>query len=201
MNFFLRKIFSKHIKPEEEGEFLVRLVGGSAFGVFSDEQFRRLINFEKRKQIEQDRIFNELVVTGLILLLMMINDFLPDIDPERKKFWQEIKEGIPTFFVNWLKEVGVGNKFAAIWKKLIYLRWNEYQKEQIVTRRIFFLESALGDIQNETFKDAAVRVETVTVGSLLHLTRGKAKPNDPLRKHLRTWLSALNHKLETRVGW
>jgi len=212
MNFFFRKLFSNHIKPEEEGDFLVRLVSGSAFSVFSDEQFRRMINFEKRKQIEQDRIFNELVVTGLILLLMMINDFLPDIDPERKQFWHDIKEGIPDLFVNWLKEVGVGDKFAGIWKKLIYLRWDEYKKEQSATRRMF-LGSALGDIQNEAFKDAAVRVETTTVGSLLYITRGNAKPrrisgelygaklNDPLRKHLCTWLSTLNHKLETRVGW
>lgn len=200
MNFFFHKLFSKYIKPEEEGEFLVRLVSGSAFSVFSDEQFRRMINFEKRKQIEQDRIFNELVVTGLILLLMMINDFLPDIDSERKQFWQDIKEGIPDLFANWLKEVGIGDKFGAVWKKLIHLRWDEYKKEQIATRRMF-LGGAFGDIQNESFKDAAVRVETATVGSLLHITRGKAKSNDPLRKHLRTWLSTLNHKLETRVGW
>lgn len=200
MNFFLRKIFSKHIKPDEEGEFLVRLVSGSAFSVFSDEQFRQMVNFEKQKQVEQDRIFNELVVTGLMLLLMMINDFLPDVEPERKQFWQDIKEGIPDLFVNWLKEVGVGDKFTAIWKKLIYLRRDEYKKEQVVTRRIF-LGGESANISNEAFKDAAVRVETATVGSLLHITRGQAKPNDPLRKHLRTWLSALNHKLETRVGW
>ncbi len=178
----------------------MRLVSGSAFSVFSDEQFRRMINFKKRKQIEQDRIFNELVVTGLILLLMMINDFLPDVDPERKQFWQDIKEGIPSLFVNWLRGAGVGDKFAAIWKKLIYLRWDEYKTEQIATRRMF-LGGVFGNIQNEAFKDATVRVETATVGSLLHITRGKAKSNDPLRKHLRAWLSALNHKLETRVGW
>lgn len=200
MKFFLQKLFSKHIKPEEEGEFLVRLVSGSAFSIFSDEQFRRMINFEKRKKIEQDRIFNELVVTGLILLLMMINDFLPDIDSERKKFWQDIKERIPDLFVNWLREVGIGDKFTAIWKRLICLRWDEYKKEQIATRRMF-LGSAFGNIQNESFKDAAVRVETTTVGSLLHITRGKAKSGESLRKHLRTWLSALNHRLEARVGW
>jgi len=199
MNFFFQKFFSKYLKPEEEGEFLVRLVSESAFCVFSDEQFRRMINFEKRKQVEQDRIFNELVVTGLVLLLMMISDFLPDVDPERKQFWQDIKEGIPALFAGWLKGVGVEEKFAALWEKLIHLRWDEYKKEQAATRRIFF-GAALGNIQNEAFKDAAVRVETTTVGSLLHITRGKAKPDDPLRKHLRAWLSALNHKLETRVG-
>lgn len=179
---------------------MVRLVSGSAFSVFSDEHFREMINFEKRKQVEQDRIFNELVVTGLMLLLMMINDILPDVEPGRKQFWLDIKEGIPILFAGWLKEIGVENKFAAIWKKLIYLRWDEYKREQIVTRRIFS-GGELANIQNEAFKDAAVRVETATVGSLLHLTRGKAKPTDPLRKHLRAWLSALDQKLETRVGW
>ncbi len=179
---------------------MVRVVSSSAFSVFSDEHFRRMTHFEKRKQIEQDRIFNELVVTGLVLLLMMINDFLPDINPERKKFWQEVKGGIPDFFANWLKEIGVGDKFTAIWKRLICLRWDEYKKEQGAIRRIL-LRSTLGDLHNEAFQDAAVRVETAAVVGLLHITRGKAKPDDPLFKHLRSWLLALNRKLERRVGW
>ena len=43
---------------------LAQAAAGSAFHLFRDKQFRRLANFEKLSQAEQDRIFNELVVAS-----------------------------------------------------------------------------------------------------------------------------------------
>ena len=57
----------------------------------------------------------------------------------------------------------------------------------------------LANVRNEAFKDAAVRIETAAVGGLFHITRGKARPNDPLFKHLRAWLSVLDQRLEAHL--
>jgi hypothetical protein len=200
MNFLFRKLFRNTIPPAKEGDFLVRMVSGSAYQVFLDGQFRKLSNFEKQSQIEKDRIFNELVVTALILLVSAIRDNLPRIERERQEFWQTVYEKIPDIFIDWLNDLKVEKNYVDIWRKLIDMRWEEYQEKQSLTRGIW-IEELIKNQDSEKFNDAAVRVETLTVSSMLHITRGKAQRDDPLRKHLRTWLAVLNNKLEERIGW
>lgn len=202
MNFLLKRIFRKYIPPEREAAFLVKVAAGSAYQVFLDDRFRALIRFGQHSEEEQNRIFNELVVTGLVLLALLINDSYDEIIPERKEFWRSVREEVPLRFTGWLSEIGIAAEFAQIWKKLIQLRLEEYQADQIQTRHAWIEEMFRDQDRNdEALNDAAVRIETLVVGSLLHLTRGAAKPDDPLRKHLRTWLCVLDRKLAFRVGW
>ncbi len=199
MNFIFRRLF-RHLPPEKETEHLVRVVCGSAYSVFLDRHFRDKVNFEKQTQTEQDRMFNELVVTALLLLISIIKDRLYFIREERKNFWRQVLQQIPSNLVNWLGSLGIEKKYLNIWRKLIDLRLNEYQQRQSQTRRTWAEEIA-SHPEEELLNDAMVRVETLTVSSMLHITRGKAKRDDPLRRRLRTWLSVLNNKLESRVGW
>jgi hypothetical protein len=200
MNFLFRKLFRNTISPAKEGDFLVRMVSGSAYQVFLDGQFRKLSNFEKQSQIEKDRIFNELVVTALILLISVIRDNFPRIEKGRQVFWQTVYEKIPDIFIDWLNELKIERNYVDIWRKLIDMRLEEYQEKQSLTRGIW-IEELIKNQDSEKFNDAAVRVETLTVSSMLHVTRGRAKRDDSLRRHLRTWLAVLNNKLEERIGW
>lgn len=199
MNFLLRKLF-QNIPPEQEGEVLVKRISGSAYQVFLDQQFRKMVDFEKQSQVEKDRIFNELVVTGVILLLSIIKDCLSKIKEERQEFWQTVYEKVPDIFVDWLSELGVQKKYANIWRKLIDLRFDEYQEKQTWTREAW-MQDLIKHQDKEILNDAAVRIETLIISSMLHVTRGKAKKNDPLKKHLGAWLMVLNNKLMKRVGW
>lgn len=203
MNIIFRKLF-KNIPPEKEGEYFLKRANASAYQVFIDSGFRQLSDFNQQSQIEQDRIFNELVVTAIVYIMLMIDGKLEEerVEPERIHFWMKLRDMIPGLYVNYLKGLGIAGEHLNIWKKLIDLRWSEYKGEQKNTRSAWakeFAEHPDKDVLNEI----AARLETVTVGVLLHITRGKAKPNadDPLRRHLRTWLSTLEYKLGKRVGW
>lgn len=199
MNFLLRKLF-RNVPPEKEARFLTEIVTGSAHSVFLDDFFRQMVNFDRQIKVEQDRIFNELVVTGLLLLFSTIKDNLSNIQLSRQVFWQRVLGLSSKSYVEWLGELGIEKEHLDTWEKLIDLRLEEYKERQSLTRGAW-AEELFDRSEDEQLNDAMVRVETLTVSSMLHITRCKAKREDPLRKHLRTWLSVLNNKLESRIGW
>ncbi|MFZ2189430.1 MAG: hypothetical protein WA057_02095 [Candidatus Magasanikiibacteriota bacterium] len=203
MNIIFRKLF-KNIPPVKEADYLLKRTNASAYQIFINPDFRQLVDFDSQSQTEQDRIFNELVVTAIVYLMSMIDFAITQdkIKAERIHFWMDLRDMIPDVYVNYLKSLGIHGQNLDIWKKLIKLRWNEYVEEQKNTRTAWakeFAEHPDKDVLNEM----AVRLETITVGSLIHITRGQAKSNadDPLRRHLRTWLSTLEYKLQKRIGW
>ena len=65
-----------------------------AFEFFQDKKFRELVLFDKLEQIEQDRIFNELVLAGIVLLMLTLE--APDlrIPQELKGYFALAKDGI-----------------------------------------------------------------------------------------------------------
>lgn len=200
MNFFLRKLFRNVIPPEDEAEHLIKVVCGSAYGLFLDQHFREMVNFEKQNQTERDRMFNELVVTALLLLLSAVKDRIYSIELGRQEFWRRVHEIAPDYFFSWLGKIGVAKQYLDIWKKLLDLRLNEYQERQSQTRQVW-ADEIYKRPEEEQLSDAMVRVETLTVSSMLHISRGQAERDDPLRRRLRTWLSVLNNKSEKRIGW
>lgn len=200
MNIIFRKLFKKYIRPEEESEVLVNVISTSAFEVFRDRSFRKIVEFEKQNEEERNRIFNELVVTGLVYLVHFVKDRLPFIKEERAVFWKDVKNTIPDSFIQGLNKIGIDGKYVELWDKLFKLRIEEYREKQSMARQAWSEEFSK-EKKNEKLEDDLVRLETLTISSMFHITRGKAKKDSPLRKHLRTWLSALNYKLEKRVGW
>ena len=201
MFIFFRWLF-KNIPPDKETETLVRRAAASAYGVFINPDFRRLVNWSAQSEQEQDRIFNELLVTGIALLDLIIDAKLPDIKPGRQHFWRGVKGKVPESFCDWLAGLGIAGQFVDMWKKLIDMRVKEYFDEQKQTRAAWAREFK-DHPDKSILTEAAARLETVVVGSMLHITRGKASTaaDDPLRRHLRTWISVLDHRLNERVGW
>jgi len=53
-----------------------------AFQLFSDQGFRRLVNFDILSQVEQDRVFNELVVAYVVLVILVLE--APDLRVPRE---------------------------------------------------------------------------------------------------------------------
>ena len=201
MNIISRWLF-RNIPPADEAEFLVRRAASSGYGVFINPDFRRLINFAKQSEEEQNRIFNELVVTGICLLDLIVASKLNDVKHGRRHFWLDVREKIPDAFCGWINTLGMAGEFVDIWKKLIDLRVKEYLEGQNETREVWTREFK-NHPDREVLTESAARVENITVGCMLHITRGKASKaaDDPLRRHLRAWIIQLNNRLYERVGW
>ena len=49
----------------------------SAYKLFCDKEFRRMADLDRLSQVEQDRIFNELVVAFLVLVMLLLE--APDL--------------------------------------------------------------------------------------------------------------------------
>src|SRR3970040_2341630 len=56
---------------------LAQTAAGAAFQLFREKQFRRSAGFEQLSQVEQDRIFNELVVAFVVLIMLLLE--APDL--------------------------------------------------------------------------------------------------------------------------
>ena len=81
-------------------ESLTQAAAGSAFRLFRDKQFRRLAGIEQLSQTEQDRIFNELVVASLVLIMLLLE--APDlrVAGEFQAYLAGLSKKIPRAYVD-----------------------------------------------------------------------------------------------------
>lgn len=181
---FYYKFIFRSISVERIAKKTVKKIAKSAFRVFKDEEIRRVLDFSKIEEIERDRIFNELVVTGLSLAILMA-ETISEINKERRNSFRKLQEEIFVYYPNWLKELGVEERYCDIWIKLIKMRCNEYRND-------------FKNYQND-FPDpqkANPWISVVAIGGLHHLRRGTTSPQDPLFKHLLAWLKFLANDIE-----
>lgn len=184
---------------DETGRRLIDFVLKSAFEVFKDEEFRRYFDFFRQRKEEQDRLFNELSLTGLCLLLFNLDDIhLKSYD--KIHFWREVRQKTPQMFQGWLKELGISGQHISPWGKLIKTRYQEYQTDrQKVRQELEKHDKEFAVHEMEAAKNAYVRFMAVAIGAIHHLRRGKTNPKDPFFSHLRTWLSILDIQLEKEI--
>lgn len=199
MNILLKKFKRMAILPHQEASMLVRIATDSAFNIFTDEEFRKSIDFEKETQEEQDRIWNELAVTSLLFLLMFLDDYLKADDSERRPFWSEVRNEIIPEFIKWLEELKIPSEFVEIWKKLIDLREEEIKDRRRIT--ISALEKEISEENNPETRNAFIRLQTLIISGSMHITRGNDKKMILLKKYFGTWLGVLNSKLSEGVGY
>ena len=164
---------------------LVQVSAHEAFQLFRHKEFRRLVSFDIQSQIEQDRIFNELVVSYIVLLLLLLE--APDlgIPREFRDYLKDLKEKIPKAYVDYLKGLGVAAEHLRDWEKLIGLRYEEYAKDRHEVRsaamQIESSEKAL-DLDDLEKIQMLVPVQTVAIGCHHHVCRGETKGRDELFK-------------------
>ena len=164
---------------------LVQVSAHEAFQLFRHKEFRRLVSFDIQSQIEQDRIFNELVVSYIVLLLLLLE--APDlgIPREFRDYLKDLKEKIPKGYVDYLKTLGVAAEHLRDWEKLIGLRYEEYARDRHEVRAAAMeVESSekalnLDDLSNIQM---LVPVQTVAIGCHHHVCRGETRGRDELFK-------------------
>ena len=164
---------------------LVQAAAKYAFQLFSDQGFRRLVNFDKLSQIEQDRVFNELVVAYVVLVILVLE--APDLRVSRefRDHLVDLKEKIPKAHLDYLRTLGVETEYLRNWEKLIAVRYDEYAKDRHEVRsaamQIQSSEKAL-DLDDLSKIQMLVPVQAVAIGCHHHVCRGDTKGRDDLFK-------------------
>jgi hypothetical protein len=164
---------------------LVKAAAGSAFQLFRNKQFRLLAGFEQLSQTEQDRIFNELVVASVVLIMLVLE--APDlrVAGEFRGYMADLKERIPEAHVDHLRTLGVEAKHLRDWEKLIAMRYEEYARDRHDVRAAAMqLESSdkALDFNDLSKIQMLVPVQAVAIGCHHHICRGETEGRDELFK-------------------
>jgi hypothetical protein len=102
----------------------------SAYELFRDKEFRRTAGLERLSESEQDRIFNELVVAFLVLIMLLLE--APDlrVPKEFRSYLAGLNKKISVAYVENLKTLGVEANHLRDWEKLISMRYEEYARDR-----------------------------------------------------------------------
>lgn len=173
-----------------------------AFRIFRDKKFRQFTNFDNLSQVEQDRLFNELVVTNLVLAMLILES--PDLrqPPEMRDMFFRVKNLITKAYLNQLKQLGIEKKFLNDWQKLINMRYEEYVNDRLKAR------AAAMEVESQSKKEdlddsdmdkinLLLPLQIVVIGCHHHLCRQKTKGRDEQFKYLLKQFSPFY--LDTRI--
>ena len=122
-----RKELSQAQSPEEWAMLTVRALDEAAcnyaHSLYWEKEFQTLARLTLLDQGEQDRIFNELVVANIVLIMLVAE--APDLrtPDEFKGFLREIQKCMPKAHAEYLGTLGVKSKHLKDWKKLIDMRF------------------------------------------------------------------------------
>ncbi|MHC4105215.1 MAG: hypothetical protein ACYSR9_09765 [Planctomycetota bacterium] len=185
----------------ETAAALVHAAGGSAFQLFQDKQFRRLAGFEQLSQVEQDRIFNELVVASLVLIMLVLE--APDlrIAVEFRGYLSDLNKKIPKAHVDYLRTSGVKSEHLRDWERLIAMRYEEYARDRYDVRAAAMqIESSEKDLDLADLSkiQMLVPVQAVAIGCQHHICRGETEGQDDLFKLMLRSLSRFYVELRLR---
>ncbi len=175
---------------QQMGAGLANVVAQTSFMLYQKEDFRKMVTFDKISQTEQDRIFNELQVSFLGLLVLYLENLDFEIKDAKVSISPKLlRDSLVEGFLNIFKEIGIEEKFIKLWDQLIEMRLKEYHEDyQLLTKETKGMEQFKKE--GEGIHKKWLRVETITLDCLSHIRRGKLKPKDPLRKCLLEWFGS-----------
>jgi hypothetical protein len=186
----------------ETAASLSQAAANSAFRLFKEAQFRRLARFEHLSQTEQDRVFNELVLAYLVLIMLMFE--APDlrIPRESRDYLAGVKEKIPKAYLDSLGKLGIEAEHIRDWEKLISMRYEEYARDRHDVRAAAMeIESSERPLDPEGLSriQMLVPVQAVAIGCHRHICRGKTQGQDDLFKCMLTSLSRFYVEFRVRI--
>lgn len=175
-------------------EGLVKFGQHHAFKLFSNRKFREILTFDKIPTLERDRIFNELLLSSIILTIFVLE--APDINaPEDlKNYFQNLKERIPKKLIDEFKKLGTEEKYLRDWRELIQMRYDEYKEDKLGMRNAAMeMEAKEANLTVDKLKEIQLILpaQTVALGTISHIRRGKVEENDPLNKIIFQWAGDL----------
>lgn len=186
--------------PQLNAGSLAKSAANKAFKLFQDKKFRTLADFPDLTQIEQDRIFNELVLAGLVMIMLTLE--APDlrVPEDLKTYFVSVKDQVMWEYIQQLIGLGIKKKYIKDWEKLIKMRYGEYSSGKSQAREAAMeIESKEEGLTAEKMFGITLMlpVNTVAIGCHNHICRGKTDGRDELFKIILKWLGRFY--LEVRV--
>jgi len=197
MNFFVIRILGKYFTSDQWANFIVKETADFGRKMFEDSHFQRLAKIDGANIDESNRVFNETQVTGLVYAMLFVEQERKYLKEDRADFWQKVATKIPQSFYIWLRELNLDSECVDTWNKLIHLRLDEYQEGIVEMKKIY--ERQAPDNIRKDVKEFFYCLDAVALGAALHISEGKMMPNDPLRKHMLTWLGSLQLDLIKKI--
>lgn len=157
-----------------------------AFQIFNDKAFRKLLGFEDMDRIERDRVFNELVVATLTLIMLTLDAKDLRTVEEMGAYFSIVRDEIPKAHRETLRGYGIERQYLDLWDKLIAMRYKQYSEDKLEARyaamqvEAGFKEDGGLDRNDMEHITLIVPVQTVAIGCHHHICRGKTKGNDDL---------------------
>ena len=181
---------------------LAQTAAGAAFQLFREKQFRRLAGFEELSQVEQDRIFNELVVAFVVLIMLLLE--APDLRGagESREYLAGLNKSIPKAHANHLRTLGVETNHLRDWEKLMAMRYEEYARDRHDVRAAAMqIESAEKNLDLDDLSkiQMLVPVQAVAIGCHHHVCRGDTQGRDDLFKLTLGLLSRFYADIRSRL--
>ena len=136
-------------------------------------------------QVEQDRIFNELVVAFVVLIMLLLE--APDlrVDSDLRGYLTALNKAIPKTHVEHLRSLGLQTEHLRDWEKLIAMRYEEYARDRHDVRAAAMqIESAEKelDLKDLSKIQMLVPVQAVAIGCHHHICRGNTTGLDEVFK-------------------
>ncbi|MBI2103573.1 hypothetical protein HYT59_01055 [Candidatus Woesebacteria bacterium] len=163
-----------------------------AFKTYWDKRFLKLAQIDELEQTEKDRIFNELILASLCLVILTLE--ARDLRQEEafKDYLLKVKDEITNVHTDQLKELGIERKHWRLWQKLIKMRYEEYEESRLTAREAMMeyegKEKNL-EIADLTGINLTIPPFIVAVGAHKHIARGRIKGRDLLFKLIMKKLS------------
>jgi hypothetical protein len=174
----------------------------SAYELFRDKEFRRTAGLERLSEGEQDRIFNELVVASLVLIMLLLE--APDlrVPKEFRSYLAGLNKKISVAYLENLKTLGVESNHLRDWEKLISMRYEEYARDRHEVRGAAMqIESAKKSLDLDALSkiQLLVPVQAVSIGCHHHICRGNTDGQDALFKRILKSLSRFYVEVRIRL--
>lgn len=181
---------------------LARAATSAAFELCRDKRFRRLAAIEQLNQAERDRIVNELVVTTLVLVMLLLE--APDlrVAGDFQRYLADLSKKVPTAFLDYLETLGIETNALQDWEKLIAMRYEEYARDRHGVRAAAMqIESAERglDLDGLSRIQMLVPLQAVALGCHDHICRGDMEGRDDLFKLTLDSLSKFYVEIRVRV--
>ena len=196
-NFFKSVKYSVHpARIEGRAGHLVNFGNAKAFQLFKEEDVRAWLDFDKQDQVEQDRFFNEMVVTNIVMLMLILDDKIAVLDPGLKRdHFKDLRKEVPKTYAKTLRRHGVAEEHCSIWNKLIEMRYDEYSNAKLEWRSIIAEHN-----QQLGYDNRVALFQALAFGLYEHLKRGKVKKDDPLYKRLQNFLVLVYREFGKRIN-